>query len=483
MEICKVVELLKKNNLLVEVNTENKVFNYLSYNSKDVESDTLFICKGLNFELEYLEEAINKGVICYISESVLKKDFPYIIVKDVRKSMAIISKAFYDVSDKKLFLIGVTGTKGKTTTVNFIKNIFEEKENRKEPYMSTIDYFTGKRYGESHNTTSESVDIYRCIKDAKESNYNYLTLEISSQSVKLDRIYGMKFDIGVLTNIDLDHISTLEHSSFEEYLECKIEFLKKCKTVILYRDTKYYDKIVSMLHGKNIITYGFSDASYIVKDIKKDKDSTIFSCYNNGKSFTYKINMIGEFNVLNACVSLIISDIYNIDYETRLKGLLKTKVLGRMNIFKGKTTLVVDYAHNELSLLNLLDAIRKNYKNKNIKLVFGCPGDKAFNRREEMGLLANKYAKYVYITTEDPGSVSALDISRIISSYLTIPYKIVLDRENAIKEAYLNSNKNDIVLVLGKGDEKYQLVNNEYIYYKSDVTVAEELTNSIKISN
>ena len=186
--------------------------------------------------------------------------------------------------------------------------------------------------------------------------------------------------------------------------------------------------------------------------------------------------MIGSFNVLNTCPSLIISDLYNIDYNTRLKGLLNTKVLGRMNIFDGKTTLVVDYAHNNISLNNLIKEIKNNYKDKNIKFVFGCPGDKAVNRRKEMALLANENAKYVYITSEDPGTVNPLDIANEVKSYLNIENEIILDRELAIKTAYNNSNNNDIVLILGKGEENYQLVNNKYISYKSDVTIAKELT-------
>lgn len=479
MNTNEIINLLKENNLLVETNAIDIEFNYLSYNSNDVELNTLFICKGMNFKKEYLEDAIKKGVICCVSENILIDNFPYIIVNDIRKSMAIISKRFYDNNDKKINLIGVTGTKGKTTTVNFIKNIFEEEEHKKGVYMSTIDYFTGKKYGRSHNTTAESLDIYRCIKDAKEEGYNYLTLEVSSQATKLDRIYNMNFDIGVFVNIDLDHISTNEHKDFDEYLNCKIDFLKKCKTVIIFNETNNFDEIISKLNDKKIITYGYKNADYVVKDIKKENNSTIFNIEHNNEVLTYKINITGDFNALNACASIIVGDLYNIDYKTKLKALLKTFVPGRMNIFEGKTTLVVDYAHNKLSLNELLKTIKKDYKDKNIKLVFGCPGDKAFNRRKELADLSNEYAKMVYVTTEDPGTKNALDISKEIISYLDVDYKLILDRESAIKKAYDDSDLNDIVLVLGKGEETYQLVNGVYEYYKSDTEVAKELAKEI----
>lgn len=476
MHINKIINILKENNLFKETNTKDIEIDYISYNSLDIKDNTLFICKGINFKSKYLDESINKGANCYVSETILKKDFPYIIVNDIRKSMAIISKVFFDIANKNLTLIGVTGTKGKTTVLSFIKNILEINEKRKQPYMSTIDYFTGETYGKSHNTTAESVEIYKCINTCKRNNYNYLVLEISSQAEKLNRIYGLKFNIGIFTNIDLDHISPNEHADFEEYLNCKIEFLKKCDTIIIYKDTKYYDYIIDKIKDKKIITYGYKDSDYIVNNIKKEGTSTIFTLNNKDKSYNYKINMIGSFNVLNTCPSLIISDLYNIDYNTRLKGLLNTKVLGRMNIFDGKTTLVVDYAHNNISLNNLIKEIKNNYKDKNIKFVFGCPGDKAVNRRKEMALLANENAKYVYITSEDPGTVNPLDIANEVKSYLNIENEIILDRELAIKTAYNNSNNNDIVLILGKGEENYQLVNNKYISYKSDVTIAKELT-------
>lgn len=479
MNIDKIVLLLKENNLLIKSNVLDMNFNYLSYNSNDVEPNTLFICKGVNFKKEYLEESIKKGVICYISENILIDNFPYIIVKDIRKSMGLVSKMFYNIESKKINIIGVTGTKGKTTTVNFIKNMFEEEEHKRAVYMSTIDYFTGRNYGKSHNTTLESVDIYRCIRDAKELDYKYLTLEVSSQATKLDRIYKIDFDIGVFTNIDLDHISLNEHKDFNEYLECKIGFLRQCKTVIIFNETNNFDEIVNKLSDKKIITYGYKNADYVIKDIKKDKNSTIFSIEHNNEVLTYKINITGDFNALNACASVVVGDQYNIDYKTKLKGLIKTIVPGRMNIFEGKTTLVVDYAHNKLSLNELLKTIKKDYKDKNIKLVFGCPGDKAVNRRKELADLSNEYATMVYITTEDPGMKNPLDISEEISSYLNIDYKIVLDREKAIKEAYNDSNKNDIVLVLGKGEETYQLVNGVYEYYKSDTEVAKELVKKI----
>ena len=485
MKLKDVVEVLKKDDLLKSYDEKDLTFSYLSYNSKDIKKNTLFICKGLSFKEEYLKEAIKSGVTSYVSETKYDVDLPCIIVSSIRKAMALLGELFFDDKEKRLIKIGVTGTKGKTTTVGFLKNILEEETTYKTPYMSTIDYYTGKTYGKSHNTTAESVDIYKCIHDAKEINAKYMTMEVSSQATKLDRVYGMHFDVGVFLNIGLDHISPLEHKDFDEYLSCKVAFLKQCDTVIIYHETDCFEKIVSELKDKKIITYGKDPScDYVVSNIYHDGAHTNFTVLHSGEVKEYKISMLGDFNCLNACAALAVSNLYNIDYSYILKGLIKTEVLGRMNIFKGKTTIIVDYAHNKLSLKALLDTVKEDFKGKNIKLVFGCPGDRGINRREEMGTLAGLFASYTYITAEDPQTKDVLDISNEIAGYIkkyNKPFEIIPDREKAITKAYENSSENDIILVLGKGDETYQIVNGVYVPYKSDVEVAKSLTEDILV--
>ena len=162
-----------------------------------------------------------------------------------------------------------------------------------------------------------------------------------------------------------------------------------------------------------------------------------------------------------------------------LKGLLKTKVIGRMSIYKGKCTLIVDYAHNKISVDALMKALKKDYPNSKIRLVFGCPGDRGVNRRKDVGILAGMYADYIYLTAEDPQTKKISDICDEIISYIkpfNKPYEVIEDRELAIKKAYADASNDDVIAVIGKGDETYQIVNGEYVYYKSDVKVAEELT-------
>ena len=477
MKFSDITNLLKENNLLLYSTDKDFTIKNLSYNSKEIKDKTLFICKGFNFKKEYLDEAIEKGATSYIAGETYNVDIPCIIVTDIRKAMAVIASAFYK---DNLIKVGVTGTKGKTTTVNFIKNILNHKQGYKIGYISTIDYYTGKSSGASHNTTPESLDLHKYLHEMTEKDLKYVAMEVSSQATYLDRVYQMNFDYGCFLNIGTDHISPHEHHSFEEYFEAKLQFLRQSKTCIVFNETKNYKEIIEELTKlkKKVITYGYKNADYIISNVKKEDDGTSFDLTYKDKTKTYKITMPGAFNVLNATCAIIVTSLMGASYKDILEGLYETKVLGRMNIFNtSKCPVIVDYAHNKLSLEALIKSIKEDYKNKNIKLVFGCPGNKGINRREEMGTLAGEYASYTYLTNEDSETEDPYEICKIIATYIekyNKPYEIITDREEAIKKALTDATENDIIAIVGKGDETYQLIGGEYVPYKSDIKVVEE---------
>ena len=473
MKIESIIDVLNKDNLIKEKNVKNDTISYITYNSKEVKDNTLFICKGFTFKEDYLIDAKKNGATLYVSEKKYDIDMDYIIVSDVRKSMSLIAKEFYKL-DKPLTKIGITGTKGKTTTVYFIKNILEKHFKTKTAYISTISYYTGKEVKESVNTTPESLDLNKYFKEIEENGSSSVVMEVSSQAEKLDRIYGQTFSYGAFLNIGIDHISKNEHENFDDYLNCKINFLKKCDKVFVYKETDYFDRIKNSLPDKNIITFGFdASCNYVIKQIESNNDELSFKV--NDKP--YKIKIKGDFNCINASCAIAICSEMKISYDDIYNGLYNTLVPGRMEYVKDFICpIIVDYAHNKLSIETLINSLRTEYKNKNFKLVMGLPGDKAKNRRSELASLFDKFSK-VYLTMDHPGYEEVEDICNEVISYVNCdtPYEIITDRTCAIDTCMKEATKDDVILILGKGSEDYQLIKGQKIPYEGDIKVVNKI--------
>ena len=480
MKFKDVIKELNEYELLVSNDDIDLSFSSISYDSNDVSKNTLFICKGVTFKKEYLESAIEKGATCYISEKDYDVDIPKIIVNDERKALAVVAQLFYP---DDLFKIGITGTKGKTTTNYFIHNILKHHLGYIPGIFATHYFYSGLHRGENHLTTPESLELHKYLNEMMQSGIKYMSMEASSQASKHDRIFGMKFDVGCFLNISPDHISPLEHEDFDDYFNCKLEFLKKCDTVILYKHTDYYDRVIESVKDKKVITFGLKDSDYIISNIENDNGLS-FDITHGNETKTYKIGMAGRFNVINATCAIVVADLLNVSYENISKGLLETTVSGRMNVFNsGICPVIIDYAHNELSAKALYESLKEDYPDKKIKVVFGCPGDKGINRRRDMGLLAGEYADYIYLTAEDPGHSKVSDICNDIIKYIEKyhkNYEVIEDRKEAILKALHDATKDDVIALLGKGDENYQMIDGEWIPYETDIVVVQNELNKIK---
>lgn len=486
------ISILDKNGLVVKTsvyeNELDKNLNDITYNSKACTKNTVFFVKGKNFKEEYIKDAILNGATLIVSEKEYEvENVGLIIVNNIRRAMVLVANEFFENSYRKLKTIGLTGTKGKTTTTFFIKNILDEYEkarnNEITGVISTIQTYTGKRAEESHLTTPEAIEMQRYFKEMVDSNINYVTMEVASQAYKYDRIRNMTFDVGLFLNISEDHISDAEHPNFNDYLDSKLEFIKNCKNVVINRETDFFEAVKNAAkNAEKVITYGTEKSKdisdYYVSDIiNSGKD---ISFVVNGKNYRheFRIKMQGRFNVENALASVVISHILGVPDSVIEKGLLITKVQGRMNVFeKNGITVIVDYAHNKLSFTKLYESLKLDYPDRKIISLGGGPGGKAYARRKDFGEIVGSNSDFVYLTAEDPQFETVKSICEEIATYVTCPYEIIEDRKEAVEKAIGKAKDGDVIVLLAKGEETYQKVKGVFESYESDLAIAKRMLN------
>ena len=482
-----VLNELKKYNL---VDNYSKKYDFnsiiiddITYNSNEIAGNALFFCKGMSFKPKYLIDAVNNGAVAYISETLYADvtTIPFIKVNDVRKAMSVVAVLFYQRAFDDFNLVGITGTKGKTTTTYFLKSIIDNYTKSQSAVLSTVEVFTGSRCERARLTTPESIDLQKYFYETKQNNIKYLTMEVSSQAYKLNRVFSVHFDIGIFLNIGEDHISPIEHSDFNDYLSCKLEFLRNCDTVIVNGESDEIKRVMEAAteKSKKVITYGTSNRfDYYTDNIIRHDDGYTFDVNKGDYKKNFKITIQGRFNVENALAAIITAKELGIDDESIYNGLEATKVVGRMNIFENNgKTVIVDFAHNYVSFLRLYESIKLDYPDKNIVVLFGCVGGKSYNRRRDVAVLAGRNASYIYLTADDPQFEDVKTICDNIAMYIKpfgVSYEIIEDREVAIKTAIENADKNDIIVIAGKGEENYQKIKGKSVPYPSDITIVKE---------
>lgn len=501
ISIKQAVELLEQDGLLVGYDCPPQLlehrFSHLSYSSADVTPDTFFICKGATFKEEYLRDAIAKGAGVYLAQSLYEGvDCPYILVSDIRKAMSLVSIAFYQKAYRNFRVVGLTGTKGKTTTTYFMKNILDAFCRRnpqlcaaqKSAVLSTVEVDTGIEHHEAHLTTPESPDLQRYFAQTRDSGLPFLTMEVSSQAYKLSRVYGMDFDIGMFLNIGEDHIGPLEHTDFEDYFSCKLQLMEHCRTAIVNREMDHAQRVLerARAHAQRVLTFGKletadldDDDCWILRDIQKEEQGFTFTTSHGLAQDSWRIRMAGRFNVENALAAILAAKALGVDDQSIREGLLQNEVQGRMNLFeKDGVTVLVDYAHNFLSFQKLYESLKADYPGQRIVVVVGCPGGKAQLRRRDIGTLSGQNADYLYLTAEDPQFEDVRSICEEIASFVKpygTPYEIIEDRAQAVEKAITTAQKGDVIVLAAKGEEVYQKVRGEYVYYESDLAIAKRL--------
>ena len=459
----------------------------VSYDSQEVTPGTLFFCKGAHFKEIYLMDSLAKGAVGYVAEGRYEapaEDVPYLIVNDMRKAMAIAGNLHYEKVWQKLHLSGITGTKGKSTTATYVKYItdaYMEKTGGPESAMlSSIDNYDGVIREESHLTTPETLRFHWHMANAVDSGITHLVMEVSSQALKYRRVDGVLYEVGALLNIGQDHISPVEHTDVEDYVASKLLIFDHLKTAAINRACTYFDRAVAAAEAsevvEKIIVFGIDDEGEglslgeakttkpvsFVSAVDINATTTGISFTAKGEDFTeeYTLNMPGIFNVENALAAICITKTLGIPYECIKEGLLKARVGGRMEVFTNadeSRLVIVDYAHNKMSMQALFDAVRRDYADRKIVICYGCPGKKALGRRQELSEIAGKYADQIIITEEDPGEEDLMKICNEIAEHVAATgnqnYEIIPDRREAIEKAVNVYGDNAVVLLTAKGRE------------------------------
>ena len=444
-------------------------------NSKNIKPGYMFVAiKGFSVDgHEYIKEAINNGAVVVAVEDGFDlksidfpKDVTIIVVDNTRELLAISASNFYDNPSKKLKLIGITGTKGKTTTTFMIKEILE-KAGKKVGLIGTIAiYINGQKLKDSDRTTPESLELQQLFAKMVDEGVEYVVMEVSSQSLKLHRVDACEFDYVAFTNFSEDHISEKEHPDIKDYFESKLKLFNMCKKGFVNIDDLQGAKIPAMFPDNEIIRYGIDNSGdFLAKDITITNSYVDFKAKLTDRNDRVKVDIPGRFTVYNALLAIAICKNIGIDAETIKNALINVKVPGRSEMVNNKLDIpiMIDYAHSPESLQNILKAV-KSYTRGRVISVFGCGGDRDSRKRPIMGEISGKIADYTIITSDNPRTEDPkLIVDQIEEGIKKTKgkYEVVIDRKEAIEKAIKMANKTDIIILAGKGHEPYQEINGK----------------------
>ena len=442
--------------------------------SRNIKENGLFVAiKGFDVDgHNYIKEAIKRGAVAVIAsidadKKLLKEimdKVTLILAPDTRLALAICACNFYDNPSRKFKLVGITGTKGKTTTSFMVKRILE-KAGKKVGLVGTIATYIGdEKLEDSDRTTPESIKLQQLFSRMARENCEVVIMEVSSQSLKLHRVAGCDFDIGVFTNFSEDHISAKEHPDMKDYFESKLKLFDMCKIGFVNSDDLQTAKIPRLLPDKNISTYGIDNyCNLLAKDITITNSFVDYKVKIGTRNERIKIDIPGRFSVYNSLAAIAITTKLGCGAEEIKEAFLDLKVPGSSELVENKKelTIMIDYAHSPESLENILSAVKSYTKGRVISL-FGCGGDRDSGKRPLMGEISGKIADFTIITSDNPRTEEPEKIVKQIEEGMKKTkgkYICIVDRIEAIKYAIKMANKNDIIVLAGKGHEPYQEIN------------------------
>lgn len=482
----KLVDLLQGVSYELKNGSIDREINHIQYDSRKIKEGDIFVCLT-GFEVDghnYANSAIKNGakvILCEKEITVEDKDVTVLLVKEGRKALATMSANYYDHPTKKLKLIGVTGTNGKTTTVYLLKSILE-KEGKKVGLVGTIANYIGDKKIKSERTTPESLELQKLFKDMVDEGCEYCVMEVSSHSLQLDRVYGCEFEVGIFTNLTRDHLDF--HKTFENYYNAKFKLFERSNACVINVDDDYGYRVlkdVEKLENKMVRTYSIREESdFKARNIALKEGDIHFDI--NGES--YNSVLPGEYNVYNALGVIAAVNILGISLNSIKKGLLDVVVPGRCERVGYKYDInydiIIDFAHTPDGLKNILETLKDYTKNRLIA-VYGCGGDRDKVKRAELGRIGTEIADLAVITSDNPRDEDPMYIIKeIIAGITKSNYLAIENRSEAIKLALNMAEEGDVVVLAGKGHENYQITNEGVIHFDEREVVDEILADKRK---
>lgn len=460
-------EIIKGN---IELNISD-----ICYDSRKATNGSLFVCLvGASSDgHDYVDMAISNGASAIIVEKDVEMDSDITIIKasDTRRVLSKLSINYYGNPSSELIMIGITGTKGKTTTASMIKNILEE-DGKSVGLIGTLGVFFKDKYYGTINTTPESLELQKYLREMVNDGVDYVVMEVSSQALKVGRVDGMVFDYGIFTNLTQDHIGDNEHPDMEDYIYSKSLLFNICKQGTFNIDDEHYNDIVKNSTCE-VNTFGHSDKANLIIDsvelLRRDNFIGIEVTTSGVINDKFLINTPGEFSAYNGVCAIMITNLIGCNIDSIKRALAKVAVKGRMEIVpvSDKYSVIIDYAHNGVSIKSVLETMRA-YNPKRIVSLFGCGGNRSKDRRYDMGEISGNLADFTIVTEDNSRFEDVEDIMNDIEIGLSKTngeYIKISNRTDAIKYALDNAQEGDIILLLGKGHETYQEKDGTRIHY------------------
>jgi len=477
----------------------DKAVESLAYDSRKVAPGTLFVCvRGYVVDGHaFLEKAIAGGAVAAViqkDQTVIAQDdlvrlakennLTIVAVDNTRQALARISSHYFGDPTEKLAVYGITGTKGKTTTTYMVRDVLL-RAGHTTGLVGTVANIIGEEVRPASHTTPESYELQSVLAEMVGAGSDSCVMEVSSQGLMLDRVYGMRFAVGAFTNLYHDHIGPTEHANMEEYLDAKRKIFDRSDVGLINMDTPVsLDLIAYASKRTEVITFGIDNscdvrALHLTKQLRGDRIGTSFQIESPWYTGECYVGMPGKFNVYNALCAAAVAGIAGVSFDHVLESLAEVRVPGRIQPVKNDLgfQVFVDYAHNAASLENVLITLRE-YCEGRLITVFGCGGNRSKTRRFEMGEVSGNLSDLTVITSDNPRSEEPMDIiADILVGFdkTTGVREVEPDRKEAIRRALSIAKPGDFVLIAGKGHEDYQIFKDRTIHFDDAQTALELL--------